>query len=124
MSVEAQRIVDELAVHARNGAAQPYISPELRDRILAAATRKPKHPTPDKFFQDGDDLRDYLETLVADGFLTNPYAAIHRRQLDAANHAIAHLRRVVYSSPSGLPIEAHRFIKALDNGDDFPEMPK
>lgn len=97
---------------------------------------KPKHSTPvdfarvgsvsvDSWSCDSDGPQDRLEV-----------ARIIRRQREAANHAIAHLRKMVEfelmlsvaipqarTDTSLFWSEANAFLRALDNGTDFPEMP-
>jgi hypothetical protein len=119
MSDEAQRIVDELAdvmwTHMGGPAEvenNRLALDRLRGRILQAAS-KPKHPTPDQFI-DGAGVYGLSLPTHAESVL--------KRQLDAANHAIAHLRAIVARGKSFS--QAMDFLDSLDCGKDFPEMPK
>jgi len=100
------------------------------------------HPTPDKFLHmgltgrknqwlgkcPGCDLGISLFDLDYDRY------HVVGRQLDAANHAIAHLRNccAMYLGTMGLETKeqaavrrgVEAFLRALDAGQDFPEMPR
>lgn len=130
---EAQSIVDELALlmrpESRTGRAIA-LPGDICTRILDAATKKPKHPTPDQFYVNGANIG--LGRSIP---LTEYEVLVASRQLNAANHAIAHLRTIVYNvkDPEGsvghalwaiAVSKAAAFLRALDNGEDFPEMPK
>jgi succinate dehydrogenase/fumarate reductase flavoprotein subunit len=111
MVSEAQRIVDELSRYVDTLREANIAIPGIRSRILAAAS-KPKHPTPDKFV---DDLRLAQDCGVS--------AEVIDRQLDTARHAISHLRHLLETFDADDDWPESRFLRALYNGDDFPEAP-
>jgi hypothetical protein len=145
---ELQAIVDELAEAVRLAAGNVVLGPTMEALVLAAATKRPKHPTPDQFIDIAParlhfsadagpciDLKESHDVVGKDSATYRNILAcdLHPpilRQLDAALHAIRWLRATVDPDEKlgafGECCEncdARHFLRALDAGEDFPGVP-